>query len=72
MTAGEGRSTVVDGGRENDYQLWLHPVVLGSGKRMFREGRSTTTLRLVDTKTTSSGLVILTYEPAEKEDGNAA
>jgi hypothetical protein len=46
----------------------LHPVVLGSGKRLFREEAPTTTLRLVDTKTTSSGLVILTYEP----DGNEA
>ncbi len=56
----------------DEYRLWLHPVVLGSGKRLFREGTPTTTLRLVDTKTTSSGLVILTYEPAEKEDRNAA
>ena len=56
----------------DEYRLWLHPVVLGSGKRLFREGGPTTTLRLVDTKTTSSGLVILTYEPSEKEDGNAA
>ena len=56
----------------DEYRLWLHPVVLGSGKRLFREGAPATTLRLVDTKTTSSGLVILTYEPAGKEDGNAA
>ncbi len=56
----------------DEYRLWLHPIVLGSGKRLFREGGPTTTLRLVDTKMTSSGLVILTYEPAEKEDRNAA
>jgi dihydrofolate reductase len=47
----------------DEYRLWLHPIVLGSGKRLFREGGPTTTLRLVDSKTTSSGLVILTYEP---------
>ncbi len=51
----------------DEYQLWLHPVVLGSGKRLFREGAPATTLRLVDTKTTSSGLVILTYEPERNE-----
>ncbi len=51
----------------DEYRLWLHPVVLGSGKRLFREGAPTTMLRLVDTKTTSSGLVILTYEPARNE-----
>jgi dihydrofolate reductase len=47
----------------DEYRLWLHPIVLGSGKRLFREGAPATTLRLVDTKTTGSGLVILTYEP---------
>jgi len=57
---------------DEEYRLWLHPILLGSGKRLFREGGPTTTLRLVDTKTTSSGLVILTYERAEKEDGNDA
>jgi len=64
--------TLVQHDLVDEYRLWLHPVVLGSGKRLFREGGPTTTLRLVDTKTTSSGLVILTYEPAEKEDRNAA
>jgi dihydrofolate reductase len=47
----------------DEYRLWLHPIVLGVGKRLFREEAPTTTLRLVDSKTTSSGLVILTYEP---------
>ena len=56
----------------DEYRLWLHPIILGSGKRLFRDGGPTTTLRLVDTKTLSSGLVILTYEPVEKEDGTAA
>jgi dihydrofolate reductase len=51
----------------DEYRLWLHPKVLGSGKRLFREGSPTTTLRLVDTKTTGSGLVILTYEPDRSE-----
>jgi dihydrofolate reductase len=47
----------------DEYQLWVHPIVLGSGKRLFREGSPTTALKLVDSKTTASGLVILTYEP---------
>ena len=51
----------------DEYRLWLHPVVLGSGKRLFREGGPKRTLRLVDTKTTGSGLVILTYEPDRNE-----
>jgi dihydrofolate reductase len=56
----------------DEYRLWVHPIVLGSGKRLFREGVPATTLRLVDTRTTSSGLVILTYQSAAKKNGNAA
>jgi dihydrofolate reductase len=46
----------------DEYQLWLHPVVLGSGKRLFRDGGLAKNLKLVDSRTTASGLVILTYE----------
>jgi dihydrofolate reductase len=51
------------------YQLMVHPLVLGTGKRLFREGTSLTRLRLVDTKPTSTGVLILTYEP-EKSSSN--
>lgn len=47
------------------YTLLIHPLVLGTGRRLFPEGSPTTALRLVDTKTTASGVVIATYEPAE-------
>lgn len=47
-------------------RLMVHPVVLGSGRRLFRDGSATTPPRLVDTKTTSTGVVILTYQPAER------
>jgi dihydrofolate reductase len=43
------------------YQLWVHPVVLGEGKRLFREGGPGRTLTLTDSRTTSLGLVIKTY-----------
>jgi dihydrofolate reductase len=46
----------------DEYQLWLHPVVLGEGKRLFPSGFSSS-MQLVDTTTTASGLVLLTYEP---------
>jgi dihydrofolate reductase len=46
------------------YRLMVHPLVLGSGKRLFREGASLTRLRLVDSKPTTTGVLILTYEPA--------
>ena len=51
----------------DEYQLWGHPIILGSGKRLFGEGSPTTALKLVDSRTTTSGLVILTYEPARHD-----
>lgn len=51
----------------DEYVLWIHPLVLGSGKRLFRDGSPKTTLRHVDTKTTSTGVVILTYQLAGNE-----
>ncbi len=50
----------------DEYRFMVHPVVLGSGKRLFRDGSDTKVLRLVDTKTFSSGVVVLYYEPAKK------
>ena len=50
----------------DEYRIWVHPVVLGSGKRLFREGSDATMLRLVETKAFSSGVVVLSYEPATK------
>ncbi|HEY2959152.1 MAG TPA: dihydrofolate reductase family protein [Actinomycetota bacterium] len=46
------------------YQLWVHPVVLGSGKRLFADGMTPASLQLVDTKTTGTGVVALTYQTA--------
>jgi hypothetical protein len=42
----------------------LYPLALASGKRLFRERPEKTTLRLTDAKTTSTGVVVLTYQPA--------
>ncbi len=46
----------------DEYQLWLHPVVLGRGKRLFKDSGPIANLNLVDARTTATGLVILTYE----------
>jgi dihydrofolate reductase len=48
----------------DEYRLWIYPVVLGSGRRLFQDGIMPTALRLIDTKTTSTGVVIHVYEPA--------
>jgi dihydrofolate reductase len=44
------------------YRLLVYPVVLGKGKRLFVEG-TTATLKLVETRTFSSGVTALIYEP---------
>ena len=45
----------------DEYQLFVYPVVIGSGKRLFREGNPYTAMRLIDNKTTGGGVVVLTY-----------
>lgn len=50
----------------DEYRLMVHPILLGSGKRLFREGSEQQVLKLVDTKTFSSGTVVLSYQPAKR------
>jgi dihydrofolate reductase len=60
--SGELVRPLVQHGLIDDLRFWIFPVVLGSGKRLFREG-ATTTLELVDTKTFETGAVVLRYQP---------
>jgi dihydrofolate reductase len=53
------RNNLVD-----QYRLWVFPVVIGSGKRLFSEGTIPSGLKLVDSKVSSTGVVMGTYEPA--------
>jgi dihydrofolate reductase len=46
------------------YSLFVYPIVLGSGKRLFGEDEEVHRLELVDSKTTTTGGLILTYRPA--------
>ena len=46
----------------DQYVLLIHPLVLGTGKRLFPDGGAPATLRLVDSKTTTTGVVIATYQ----------
>ncbi len=51
----------------DELRLMIHPIVVGGGKRLFRDGADRKVWRLVDTKTFSSGIVVLSYQPAGKE-----
>jgi len=53
----------------DQYILLIHPLILGSGTHLFPEGSPYTSLRLVDTKTTSTGVTMATFQPAEPKQG---
>jgi dihydrofolate reductase len=48
----------------DEYRRWVFPVVIGSGKRLFSAGTIPSALKLVDSKVSSTGVVIGTYQPA--------
>jgi dihydrofolate reductase len=53
----------------DEYVLLIHPLVLGSGRRLFPDGGALAALRLVDAKPTTTGVLIATYQPAEPTVG---
>ena len=50
----------------DEYQLMVHPIVVSNGKKLFRDGLNTLPLKLADTKTFSSGVILLTYQAARE------
>ena len=58
--------TLLRNGLVDRLNLWVYPVLLGSGKRLFAEGTVPTALRLVESATFPKGAVLLTYERAGK------
>jgi dihydrofolate reductase len=63
--SGELVQTLIRHDLIDEYRLMIHPLVLGSGRRLFREELPLVRLRLVDSKPTSTGVLIATYAPAE-------
>ena len=44
--------------------IWTHPVTIGTGKKLFAEGTQPKLFKLVDSKISTTGVIIATYEPA--------
>jgi dihydrofolate reductase len=58
--------TLIEHDLVDEYRLMIFPVVLGSGRRLFPETENKTVLRLADTRTFGSGVVVHTYQPVTK------
>jgi dihydrofolate reductase len=56
----------------DEYHLLIHPIVLGSGLRLFPDGSPISKLQLVDSVITTTGVVIATYRPEEPAPGAAS
>jgi dihydrofolate reductase len=48
----------------DEYRLIVHPIVLGTGKKLFREGFPRSSFSLVGTRSLPSGLIVTTYRPS--------
>jgi len=65
----EGSATLVEAlaqaGLIDEYKILVHPHIMGSGKRFFREGMGMTKLKLIESKPISSGVFLLSYAPTK-------
>ncbi len=46
-------------------ELWIYPLTIGSGKKLFAEGTQTQKFKLTESKISSTGVILATYEPVE-------
>jgi dihydrofolate reductase len=56
--------TLIKNDLVDEFRLWIFPLVLGEGKRLFDGGTVPAGLKLTDGKTSGTGVVIATYERA--------
>ena len=56
----------------DELRLFVHPIVVGSGKRLFSDGMARQGLRLADARIFNTGVLYLTYTPALPEEGETA
>ncbi|MGZ4155274.1 MAG: dihydrofolate reductase family protein [Actinomycetota bacterium] len=56
--------TLLRHGLVDEFRLWVFPVVIGSGKRLFADGAIPGGLELVESTASTTGVVIGTYRPA--------
>ena len=64
--------TLAKHGLVDEYRLMVHPVVLGTGKRLFSGSAAGTDLQLVDSRKVGPDVLLLVYRPASGEAGTPA
>jgi dihydrofolate reductase len=57
--------TLVEHDLVDEFRVMIDPLVLGGGKRIFRDDGALRPLRLLDSKVTTTGAFLATYAPAE-------
>ena len=62
MGSGELIQTLMRHGLIDEYLLLIHPLVLGTGRRLFADGGPPASLRLIDSTSTKKGVIIATYQ----------
>lgn len=63
LGSGELVQTLIENDLVDEFGLMIHPVVLGSGKRLFPDGNPKRPLRLIRSTTSTTGVVIASYAP---------
>jgi dihydrofolate reductase len=66
--SGELVRSLIDRDLIDEYLLLIHPLILGSGRRLFDDRGPFSALALVGSVTTTTGVVIATYRPAADRD----
>jgi len=64
LGSGELIGSLMPRGLIDEFVLRIHPLVLGTGRRLFADGGTYATLRLADSTVTTTGVIIATYRPA--------
>jgi dihydrofolate reductase len=65
MGSGELLKTLIRHDLVDEYLLLIHPLVLGAGRRLFGDVGATVSLRLVDSRVSTTGVLIATYQPEQ-------
>jgi dihydrofolate reductase len=62
LGSGQLVRSLMQRGLVDEFVLMIHPLVLGTGRRLFADGGAFAELRLTDTTTTTTGVVIAKYQ----------